>query len=97
MNEDRSGEILSYITAMAREIGEFRAETKARFEKLGTRIDGLGTETRTGFEDARRDLRRLRHSFEHVAEVTTELKVENRDLRKRVEALEKKVGIEDDL
>jgi predicted nuclease with TOPRIM domain len=104
MNEDRSKEILNYVTAMAREVGEFRAETKARFEQLGTRMDGLEarmdgleTQTRAGFEDVRKDLRRLRHSFEVVAEDSTELKIESRDLRKRVEFLEKKVGIEDDL
>jgi hypothetical protein len=97
MNEDRSKEILNYISAMARDMGEFRAETQTRLEKLDTRIGGLEAEARAGFEDVRKDLRRLRYSFEHVAEVTTELKIENRDLRKRVEVLEKKVGIEDDL
>jgi predicted phage gp36 major capsid-like protein len=97
MSTERLTEILKYLSAMSRDIGDFRAEIKARFEKLETRADHFEGEMRTAFEDVRKDLRRLRHSFEHVSEVTTELKIENRDLRKRVEALEKKVGIEDDL
>jgi regulator of replication initiation timing len=90
MNEDRSKEILNHITSMAREIGEFRADTKARFERLETEVCA-------GFADARKDVRRLHHKFEVVVEELTELKVESRDLRKRIEIIETKVGVTDDV
>lgn len=112
MHEDRSKEILNYLTAMTRDIGEFRAETKARFERLETetkvRFERLETETKThferletemraGFAEARKDVRRLHHKFEVVVEKLTELKIEGRDLRKRVEVIEAKIGITDDV
>lgn len=104
MSADRFTEILNYLSAMSREIGEFRAETKsrldqievrldkfeARFGSMERRIDHLETEIRSKFDDLGSDIRRLHHKFELVQEDSTELRLEQRDQRKRIEALERK-------
>jgi hypothetical protein len=90
MSKDRFTEIMNYMSAMSREIGQFRAETKARFESLET-------EMRAGFEQVRSDIRSLRLQLEVVTEDSMELRVIQRDHRKRIEAIEKKVGLADSL
>ena len=109
MSTDRYTQILNYLSAMSREIGMFRTETNGRLDRLESRMGGLetrmdGLESRmgqleakvdAGFEEVNRNIRRLRHGFEHVSEALTEVKLDNRDLRKRVEVVEKKVGIEE--
>ncbi len=95
MSTDRFTEILNYLSAMSREIGTFRTETNKRLDRLESRMGQLETKVDTGFEEVNRRIRLLHHKFEFVHEDLTEVKVENRDLRKRVEVIEKKVGIED--
>ena len=65
MSADRFTEILNYLSAMSRDIGEFRSETKVRFDalemrmgKLETRMDSL--ETRMDSLEARMDSLEIR-------------------------------------
>ena len=95
MSTDRFTEILNYLSAMSREIGTFRTETNRRLDQLESRMGQLETKVDTGFEEVNRRIRLLHHKFEYVHEDLMEVKVENRDLRKRVEVIEKKVGIEE--
>ena len=102
MSTDRFTEILNYLSAISREVGTFRTETNKRLDRLESKADGLAsrmgqleTKVDTGFEEVNRRIRLLHHKFEFVHEDLTDVKVENRDLRKRVEVIEKKVGIED--
>ncbi|HLM56790.1 MAG TPA: hypothetical protein VK422_11800 [Pyrinomonadaceae bacterium] len=95
MSTDRFTEILNYLSAMSREIGTFRTETNNRLAQLESRMGQLETKMDTGFEEVNRRIRLLHHKFEYVHEDLMEVKVENRDLRKRVEVVEKKVGIEE--
>jgi hypothetical protein len=95
MSTDRFTEVLNYLSAMSREIGTFRTETNNRLAQLESRMGQLETKVDTGFEEVNRRVRLLHHKFEFVHEDLTEVKVENRDLRKRVEVIEKKVGIEE--
>ena len=95
MSKDRFAEILNYLSAMSREIGTFRTEMNNRLDRLESRTDQLETKVDTGFEEVNRRIRLLHHKFEFVREDLMEVKVENRDLRKRVEVIEKKVGIEE--
>ena len=53
MSTDRFTEILNYLSAMSREIGEFRTETGRQFADVYSRLDGLDArmgslETRLG-------------------------------------------------
>jgi hypothetical protein len=77
MSTDRLTEVLNYLSAMSRDIGELR------------------TEVRTGFEQVRSDIRHLKHKLEVLTEDSMELRTDQRDLRKRVEVLERKAGITD--
>jgi len=128
MSTDRTTEILNYLTAITRDIGEFRAETKSRFDGLETRVGALERHFdvlaahvekldarmerfdarmerfdarmerfEIGLDDVRRSVRQLHHKFEGNSEEMMDLRSDSRDLRKRVEIIEKKVGITDDL
>ena len=57
MSTDRFTEILNYLSAMSREIGTFRSETRARFESLEA-------EVRSGFLRTHEDVRLLTEQVE---------------------------------
>ena len=114
MHEDRSKEILNYLTAIAREVGDLRQETKTRLDTLDLSVKVLVSDVgelrrcsevldarverfEGALDDMRRGVRLLSHKFAFVSEEMTELRADDRDLRKRVEAVEKKVGITDDV
>ena len=111
MSTDRFTEILNYLSAMSRELGEFRAETQRQFADAYSRLDGIDarmgnletrvgnieTEVRTGFEQVRKDIRIMNHKFDESATDMMELRARQRDLEKRTEVLEKKAGITDSL
>jgi archaellum component FlaC len=86
MSTDRLTEVLNYLSAMSREVGEMRSEVRAN----GQSLEALRGEMRTGFEEVRTDIRRLKHRLEIVTEDLMELRTEGRDLRKRMEELERK-------
>ena len=88
MSTDRLTEILNYLSAMSREVGDFRQETKSRFDRIET-------EMRAGFEQVRTDVRQLKHKIEILTEDSMELRADQRDLRKRADVLERKVGVTD--
>ena len=102
MSTDRFAEILNYLSAMSREIGLFRTEANDRLGRLEMRMDGvesrmdrLEAEMQAGFEKIHRGIRRMREKFESVTEALADVSLDNRDLVKRVEVIEKKVGIEE--
>lgn len=95
MSTDRSTEILNYLSAMSREIGEFRADTKRQFAEVNSRLDNLETEMRIGFEQVRKDIRMLKHKYDEFAVDMMELRGRQRDLEKRTEMLERKAGTTD--
>ena len=102
MSTDRTTEILNYLSAMTRDIGEFRAETKRQFAEVNTRLDNLETrvgkletEVRTGFEKVHKDMRMMKHKFDEFAVDMMDLRARQRDLEKRTEVLERKAGITD--
>ena len=82
---------------------------ETRMGGLETKMDGLGTrmdslESRmgqleakvdAGFEKANRGIRRMSQKFDSVTEALADVSLDNRDLGKRVEVIEKKVGIEE--
>jgi len=48
-------------------------------------------------DDVRRGVRLLSHKFEVVSEEISELRADDRGLRKRIGAVEKKAGVSDDV
>jgi BMFP domain-containing protein YqiC len=106
MSADRFTEILNYLSAISRDMGEFRQETKARFERLEARMDGfearmgglearmerIETEMRAGFEQVRTDIRLLGRQMEVVTQDLMALRTGHRDLETRLSSLEAKQG-----
>ena len=41
MSTDRNTEMLNYLSAISREVGEFRQETNARLDKVEQRLDRI--------------------------------------------------------
>jgi hypothetical protein len=121
MNEDRSKEILNYVTAIVREVGDLRQETKTRLDTLELsvkvllsdvgdlrrhsevldarveRFDARMERFEGALDDMRRSVRLLNHKFEFVSEEIGELRADDRDQIQRVGAVEKKVGVTDDV
>jgi chromosome segregation ATPase len=90
MSADRTTEILNYLSAIARDIGGFRADTNARLERLETRLESLETETRGGVEAVRTDIRHLSRKLEVTTQDLMDMRTNLRDMEHRVEALESK-------
>lgn len=90
MSSDRTTEILNYLSAMSRDIGEFRAETKSRLDALEARMENLETEMRAGFEQVHSDIRRPSKKVDIMNQDLLDLRVSQHDLESRMEALERK-------
>ena len=90
MSTDRTTEILNYLSAISREIGAFRTEVKGRFEQVEGRLDGLEAEMRAGFQAVRGDVRHLAQKIEVLTQDSLDLRADQRTLRVRVDALERK-------
>jgi chromosome segregation ATPase len=97
MSTDRFAEILNYLSAMSREIGEFRSETKARFEalearmdRLEARMDRLESEMHEGFKQVREEIRLLGHQIETMTLDLMQVRGRQRDHEARISALEAK-------
>ena len=86
MSTDRFNKILNYLSAMSREIGEFRTETNARLDALEARMGNLETEVRL----VRKDMRLMWHTSEIVTEDLMEVRTRQRSHSARLEALEAK-------
>jgi septal ring factor EnvC (AmiA/AmiB activator) len=79
MSTDRLTEVLNYLSAISRDIGEFRAEVNARFDGLETRVGRLETEVRG-----------ILTRFDRLESRVLEIRADTRDLDDRVSALEGK-------
>ena len=97
MSTDRFTEILNYLSAMSREIGQFRSETNARLEALETRMGGLEsrmdrleTEMHAGFKQVREEIRLLGHQIETMTLDLMQVRGRQRDHEARLGALEAK-------
>ena len=100
MSKDRFAEILNYLSAMSRDIGQFRSETNARLDALETRMGNLETrmgnlETRmSGLETevrlVREDMRLMWHRNEIVTGELMEVRTRQRSHSARLEAIEAK-------
>ncbi|HEU4596183.1 MAG TPA: hypothetical protein VFS10_13675 [Pyrinomonadaceae bacterium] len=83
MSTDRTTEILHYLSAMSRDIGEFRTETR-------TQIGELRTEMRTGFDELRKEVRVLTNRLNRLEARLLVTYTDVDELDMRVTALEGK-------
>jgi len=93
MSTDRTAEILNYLSAMSRDIGEFRLETKARFDTLESRLDRLEAEVKElkeGLASVRTELRLLTRKVGALILEGAESRARLDDFEARLEALEGK-------
>jgi phage host-nuclease inhibitor protein Gam len=67
MSSDRLTEILNYLSAISREVGNLRTE-------MNTRFDQLEADTRAGFEAVRTDIRLLKRQFEVMTQDLMEVR-----------------------
>ncbi|HEY0097543.1 MAG TPA: hypothetical protein VGB76_01205 [Pyrinomonadaceae bacterium] len=89
MSTDRTTEILNYLSAISRDVGELRTEVhslrdemSARFSEVNTRMDRIETEvTRLGREQ------RL---LNRIGSVMLETRADIEELQERVDVLEGK-------
>jgi hypothetical protein len=59
MSADRTTEILNYLSAISREVGEIRVEMNTRFSELTTRLDRIESEVARIGREQRLQGRRL--------------------------------------
>jgi predicted nuclease with TOPRIM domain len=79
MSSDRTTEILNYLSAISREMGEFRAEVNVRFSEVNARLDRI-----------ERELRVLTRRLDRVEGAVLKIGADVDELDERVEALEGK-------
>lgn len=91
MSTDRTAEILKYMSAMSRDIGEFRTETRAQIGRLQTQISELRVEMHTQVGELRTGLDEVRTGLDEgrigLNELRTEMRTGFSELRKEVRAL----------
>ncbi|HEY0077152.1 MAG TPA: hypothetical protein VGB73_00790 [Pyrinomonadaceae bacterium] len=97
MSADRLTEVLNYLSAISRDVGELRTEVRANATKLeelradvDAKFEELRAEMNAGFEQVRTDIRHLKHKMEIVTQDLMDLRTDGRELRKRMDVLESK-------
>lgn len=79
MSADRTAEILNYLNAISREVGELRAEMRQRFEGVENEIKGL-----------RREVREVKRRLDRIEATVLVTSADVGDLDDRVTVLESK-------
>ena len=79
MSADRTAEILNYLSAISREVGELRAEMRQRFEGVENEIKGL-----------RREVREVKRRLDRIEATVLVTSADVGDLDDRVTVLESK-------
>ena len=86
MSTDRTTEILNYLSAISREVGELRTEMNARFSEVNARLDRIETEVaRMG-----RELRQQGRRLDRIESLVLTTRADIDELQERVDALEGK-------
>ena len=79
MSTDRTTEILNYLSAISREVGELRAEVNARFSEVNTRLERI-----------ERELRQHGRRLDRIEALVLTTRADIDELQERVDALEGK-------
>lgn len=86
MSTDRTAEMLNYLSAISREVGEMRAEMNARFTEVNARFAEVGTR----LDRIERELRQHTKRLDRIEAMTLTARADVEDLQDRVDALEEK-------
>ena len=86
MSTDRLTEILNYLSAISREVGELRAEMNARFAQVEARLDRIENEVAGMGRELRLQGRRL----DRIEGLVLTTRSEVAELEDRVNVLESK-------
>ena len=100
MSTDRTAEILNYLSAISREVGEMRAENNARFAEIDKRFEELRAEINTRFEEVNKRFEevyiRLGRMEEDVRTLVSRLdRIESVVLKTRSEFLDERADRRD--
>ncbi|MCA1565931.1 MAG: hypothetical protein LC803_09895 [Acidobacteria bacterium] len=79
MSTDRTTEILNYLSAISREVGELRTEMNARFSEVNTRLERI-----------ERELRQHGRRLDRIESLVLTTRSDIDELQERVDALEGK-------
>lgn len=79
MSADRTTEILNYLSAISRDVGELRAEVNARFSEVNTRLERI-----------ERELRQHGRRLDRIEALVLTTRADIDELQERVDALEGK-------
>ena len=100
MSTDRTTEILNYLSAISREVGEFRQETRTAIEEIRAEQNSLRAELgemraeqvnlRTELNAVRADTRLLVKQLDRIGAVVLENRADIRDVEDRLTILEGK-------
>ncbi|MBA3240595.1 MAG: hypothetical protein H0T60_05140 [Acidobacteria bacterium] len=90
MSTDRTTEILNYLSAMSRDVGELRTDMRTGFSELRTEVGELRTEMRTGFSELRKEVRALTNRLDRLQARVLYTHADVDELEGRVAALEGK-------
>ncbi len=86
MSTDRTTEILNYLSAISREVGEFRQEMRAAIDGIHVEQNNLRTELNA----VRADTRMIIKQLDRIGAVVLENRADIRDVEDRVAVLEGK-------
>jgi predicted nuclease with TOPRIM domain len=79
MSTDRTTEILNYLSAISREVGELRTEMNARFSEVNTRLERI-----------ERELRQHGRRLDRIESLVLTTRADIDELQERVDVLEGK-------
>jgi predicted nuclease with TOPRIM domain len=79
MSADRTTEILNYLSAISREVGELRTEMNARFSEVNTRLERI-----------ERELRQHGRRLDRIESLVLTTRADIDELQERADALEGK-------
>ena len=86
MSTDRLTEILNYLSAISRDIGELRSEMRAKFSEVEAKF----AEMQSNFDDIRSDIRHPSRKVDVINQDMPDPRASQHDLEHRMDTLENK-------
>ena len=90
MSADRTAEILNYLSAISREVGELRTEMRQRFERIENEMRQRFEAVESEIRGLRRETREVKRRLDRIEATVLVTNADMGDLDDRVSALESK-------